>query len=704
MMKKIIISSLTMLALLSCNSGGYSSLVDPFWGSGAYDGPVSEGLARGWSWEKARSGNTHPGAVLPFGWVSACGFSGGYSSGYGRVGYSSCEVPPMMLDSLRLWGISHFHQSGVGLMRKFYNYFLFTPYCAGADLSRASSVSHEKARPGYYAATLPDYGASFELTVRSFAALHRYNFGSGEGHLRIDAAHAGLGTQCFQPIRPSEKAETIQSCTLGQVAEGEWAGTMRAYGVDIHFAFITPSNVLSSTLDGPVLDISFAGKDAEIIAGFSLESIEKAVSSAREALDAGFKASRILADNLWDEALGRVRARFSDPVLERRFYSALYQSMIKPCECGPGRFTDFTTFWDVYHSELPLMLSFAPGKGRGMVEHLFSTIDSLGFCPISQILDTTVVHKDNQATALPVYTLCDAFWRGVISEAEYPRLKRVLEKEFAHADISGTPPSHTLDLSGAYSAAAFVAGSCSDTAFADSLRALARIWKDVYDPATGLLFENAQYYEGNHFNYSFRAHLGMSERISMAGGRDGFQTLLDRFFRFIPDFSDWSVDNDRARRRNYFEGLNNEPDMDTPYSYLWCGRPDRTAEVIDAVRRFRYADGEGGCPGNNDAGATGSWYVWNSLGIYPLAGTPYYMLGSPSVDSAGIDFASGTLDVEVRRESPDSIYPAGYEFDGVAFSEPWIEVSRLEKGGRLVFHLKDTPSSELAPVPQWLDN
>jgi len=701
-MKKILLPALALLALLSCRQNEYSSLVDPYWGTGAYDGPVSEGIARGWNWEKARSGNNHPGAVLPLGWVSVCGFSGGYSSGYGRVAYSSCEVPPMMLDSIKLWGISHFQQSGTGLMHKFYNYFLFTPYCEGADLSLASSVADETARPGYYAAELKDYGASFEVTARPFAALHRYKFDKGIGCLRIDAAHAGLGTQCYQPIRPFEKEEQIQALSFKQSGENEWTGTMRAYGVDIHFAICTPSEVKSSLIAGSMLELTFAGKEALTVAGFSLESVEQALSSAHEALDAGFRKSLADAEREWNGTLGRVRAQFSDPQLQRRFYSILYQSLIKPCECVPGRYTDFTTFWDVYHTELPLIISFVPDKGRGIAGHLLNTIETLGFSPINQILDTMIVHRDNQATALPVYTLCDAFWRGAVSTEDYPRLKSVLEKEFAHADLSRTPPSHTLDLAGAYGAAAFVAEYCGDQAFADSLRSLQGIWKNVYDPSTGVLYENAPYYEGNHFNYSFRAHPDMAERIALAGGQDSFRALLDHFFCFDADFSDWTAENDRARRRDYFEGLNNEPDMDAPYTYLWCGRPDKMAEVVDAVRRFRYTDGEGGCPGNNDAGATSSWYVWNCLGIYPMTGTPYYMLGSPSIESAGINFASGTLDIEVVRESAGSIYPAVYEFNGVSFREPWIKVSDLEKGGKLVFHLTDTPSGELAPIPHWL--
>jgi len=571
----------------------------------------------------------------------------------------------------------------------------------GADLNLASAVDGETASPGYYAAALRDYGASFEVTARPFAALHRYKFkGGGLGCLRIDASHAGLGTQCYQPIRPFEKDEQIQALRFEQSGENEWTGTMRAYGVDIHFAICTPSELKSSMLAGPVLELVFDGTEAQTVAGFSLESEDEALKNAYEALEAGFDKSLREAQRCWEETLGRVRAKFTSQRLQRRFYSALYQSLIKPCECTPGRFTDFTTFWDIYHTELPLILSVSPDKGRGIAEHLMYTIEELGFAPISQIMDTLIVHRDNQATALPVYTLCDAFWRGALGVEEYPRLKGALEKEFAHADLSSTPPSHTLDLAGAYRAAAFVAKQCGDEPFADSLSLLETVWRNVYDQSTRVLFKDATYYEGNHFNYSFRAHPGMAERISFAGGQVGFLSLLDHFFCFDADFSGWSASNDRARRRDYFEGLNNEPDMDTPYTYLWCGRPDRMAEVVDAVRRFRYTDGEGGCPGNNDAGATSSWYVWNCLGIYPMTGTPYYMLGTPSVDEAEIDFAGGTLRIEVFRESPSSIYPVGYEFNGSAFSEPWFKVSDLEKGGTLVFHLSDSPVH--APAPDWL--
>ena len=53
---------------------------DPFWGNGPTAAPQGEDLAKHWNWLKAQTGNTHPGALMPCGWVSVLPFSGAYSS------------------------------------------------------------------------------------------------------------------------------------------------------------------------------------------------------------------------------------------------------------------------------------------------------------------------------------------------------------------------------------------------------------------------------------------------------------------------------------------------------------------------------------------------------------------------------------------------------------------------------------------------
>ena len=208
----------------------------------------------------------------------------------------------------------------------------------------------------------------------------------------------------------------------------------------------------------------------------------------------------------------------------------------------------------------------------------------------------------------------------------------------------------------------------------------------------------------------------MRDRVALAGGMERFNSLLDKFFcvGYEPDpnepvqpnrrkgIADYMPEFTRERplRPGYFEGLCNESDMDTPYAYLWCGRADRLAEVLDLVRRCRFTSGEGGCPGNNDAGSLGSWYVWSCLGIYPLAGTPCYLLGSPSVESAELRFRKGVLNIKVERTAPDAIYPVGYRLNGRAFDCPCLSVSELEKGGELVFVLDGKPKFGRSPIPE----
>ena len=105
--------------------------------------------------------------------------------------------------------------------------------------------------------------------------------------------------------------------------------------------------------------------------------------------------------------------------------------------------------------------------------------------------------------------------------------------------------------------------------------------------------------------------------------------------------------------------------------------------------------------GDNDTGALSSWYVWSCLGLYTLTGMPCCLLGSPSVMQAELDLPGSMLKIAVERESANSIYPVGYEFNGRKFSEPWLKLSEAESGGELTFRLADLPAGD-SPVPDWL--
>lgn len=695
---------LTMLAAVVVMSesgnaacGDVLSAVDAFWGSGGTQSPRSEGMSRGWNWLKAQTGNTHPGAVMPFGWVSCCAFTGGYSSGYGRFGVSSSGPAREAIRENAAFGFTHFHQTGAGWCRQFYNLFLFTPSVPGADVSRASRLVCEKASPGRYSAELADYGCAFELAAAPYAACHRYRYSSGGGTLRVDTKAAGFRSDIFggrDTYSESAKCLGIQS------GDGRWRGCVRIYERPLWFDLrVLKGAVASSEVDDGVIALRFADSDAETAIGFSLTGAEEASARADEAAKAGFSQMARDAARAWTRRLSRIRARFDNGGATSLFYSALYHSLIKPVEIGDGRYIDFMTMWDMYRTTLPLTLATQPDAARRIALSRLADSEKYGFIPNWHTMKEEFSRSDEQATALGVIVLADAFFRGALTPADYPRMKAAFARELDGADLAGKSPTHTLDLSCARRAAAFVAERCGDAAYADRLKAESRAWKTVFDRSTGYLSRDGRYYEGDWRNYSFRPLPGMAERVSLAGGTVAFGRMLEEFFAV--GFEPKAGDGERIARGGRFEGFNNESDIDAPYSCIWAGRAALFAEICALGRRCRFTNGEGGLPGNNDSGGLSAWYVWSCLGLHPLSGTPYYLLGSPSVDFAEIDFARGTLAIEVARESPESIYPMGYEFDGRSFSEPWLSVDEVETGGRLVFRLADRPSAARSPVPEW---
>jgi len=331
------------------------------------------------------------------------------------------------------------------------------------------------------------------------------------------------------------------------------------------------------------------------------------------------------------------------------------------------------------------LLSFSPEHARDMLMSMIGTIEKLGNFPIFHFMSSKPEMESCQAMALVIYTLCDGYTRGILTEEDYPRVKAAIQSELSHAHTEGKSPTHILDLSGAYESARIIAELCGDTAFAAEKKEKRAIWRKAYDPGTGYLIKDAVYYEGTFRNYSFRPHVEMEQRIELAGGKEKFLAMLDDFFAV-----NYSTDKPFVReiREGYFEAMNNETDMDTPYAYLWCGRPDRLALILDTIRRHQFTDGEGGAPGNVDSGALSSWYVWACLGVYPLTGSEDYLLGSPSVTEATLQMTHGTLHISVERAGESAIVPERVQFNGRDLTEMRVPVREMEQGGELKFFLK----------------
>jgi putative alpha-1,2-mannosidase len=180
--------------------------------------------------------------------------------------------------------------------------------------------------------------------------------------------------------------------------------------------------------------------------------------------------------------------------------------------------------------------------------------------------------------------------------------------------------------------------------------------------------------------------------------------MLDRFFGYgaapvkqpgrCPDPAEMAA----GYALNRFEGLNNEPDMEAPWAYHYAGRPDRTAEVVQAALTWQFGTGRGGLPGNDDSGGLSSWYVWASLGLFPVAGQSLYLINAPSFAHARLDLGGQELSIDAHgfvEPTPDGPpqYVQSVRFNGRPLEQSWLSARELHRGGQLEITLGPRPST-----------
>ncbi|MCE0485522.1 glycoside hydrolase domain-containing protein [Ornithinimicrobium sediminis] len=715
--------------------------VDPFIGTERADLPVPTGLAATWWSPKPPVGNTHPGATYPLGMVSACSYAGGYPTGYGRYDLSTEGEPRLLHPRLVASGVTHFHQSGTGAIRAYYNYVRVTPMVQPLDgLGTTWPLTDEHAEPGYYAATLAS-GIRLEVTVGPRSAVHRYTFPEhDDARVVLDLSHGGLAVPHGETVprraqvqtldqRRAEAVVVMEGTPLAlhvEVDAGDWQQVLWHDHRAVHGGTALQLDHIRATILRPFGVLwhgpAEAGRVVEVRVGFSLRGADQARANLQR--DTGgartgvFDLRRAQTATDWRADLGAVRVRTASPALRSVLATALYHSLVKPALArdesptwaadGPYAF-DLCTMWDIHRTQLPLLTALLPERAVELANALLTICEEEGNLPIGYRMAKGADRFWQQGSALAHTFLADLCrldlpgvdWEWALSLMAGD-LRRSLGEDFLLHGVAH-PVTHTLDLAFGYHCTAVVARRVGDAALADRCERLAERWTNAFDPATGLLVDST-FYEGGRWNYSFRITHDMRARIELAGGEERFTSLLDRFFGYgAAPVSQPGPDPDAAELADgialqRFQGLNNEPDLDAPWAYHYVGRPDRTAEVVQAVVRQRFGTGRGGLPGNDDSGGLSSWLVWAVLGLFPVAGQGVYLINAPVVEEARVRL--GERHVVVTATGALPAWPDGpvdyvqsVTWQGRPLDRSWIPARELHRGGHLQVELGPAPST-----------
>ncbi|MDR0311969.1 MAG: glycoside hydrolase family 92 protein [Treponema sp.] len=681
----------------------FSDYVDVFHGNLEYDLPQPQGVAATWFFLKAQTGNTHPGATLPFGAPSVCPYTGGYPTGYTPYWINYHSRPDRIMDpaALQAVGFSHFHQSGTGAINFYYNYFIITPVAGELLPERFTrfALENEKGSPGFYSCTLG--GIPVSIAAGKMACCYRVVFPSSGGSIIIDPELNGL----FRGKKSEAPPGKLLSLELGNnhvAARIQYAFPLSAY-------LRCPKAKSINRLSDGRLAIRFDAGETELSLGFSYNGEERAKVNAD--CISGFGNTRDKARAEWDRLLGAVEI---DADAEQRgvFYSCLYHSLVKPCNISGDSpywndescWIDLATMWDAYKAQLPLIFTLYDKEGASLMNSMIKSARHLGFYPNCFILNPPDTDTDMQARALGWHSVYDAFVRGV--PADYAAaldcmekdINRSINNDFLKNGITTPYLSHTWDLSSACFSAGLLAKALKLSGKADLFFNYSENWSNILDKSTGLMFARGRFYEGNQWNYSFRLLPQTAARV--ADSRDFFIKNLDSFFGYgaPPVTQNTDPRNLEAMKAgealSRFEGFNNETDMEAPYAYIFANRHDRTAELCRLGMDAMFAPGRGGICGNDDSGGLSGMYVCNTLGLFPASALPYLFIGSPGIKESSLRLRNNKVfTVRSKNFSSANFYVKKAALNGKALDRAWLWVEELMAGGVLDLEMSSQPEA-----------
>lgn len=455
-----------------------------------------------------------------------------------------------------------------------------------------------------------------------------------------------------------------------------------------------------------------------------------------------FEQTKQQAQASWNKELNKVQVEGSAD-LKTNFYTALYHTFISPTTYMDAdgaykgldqdihyakNFTNYTTFslWDTYRALHPLFNIVQPKRNADMVQSMLQHFDqsSLHMLPIWS-------HYANDNWCMSGYhsvsVIADAFIKGNASgidinkaldacittarNRKYEGIGLYMDKNYIPADKSGVGTSTTLEYAYDDWCIAQLAKKAGrndiyreflqrsqnyNNVFDNSTRFMrARLsdgkFKEPFDP----LSTNGQgFIEGNSWNFSFFVPHDPASLVKLMGGNTAFTSRLDSLFTMhLPD--EFFAETEDITRDGIIGGYvhGNEPAHHVAYLYNWSGAPWKTQAEVRHILEMQYKPAPDGLGGNDDAGQMSAWYIFSSLGFYPVApGSAEYAIGSPSVDKAVLHLDNGkTFTVETKNQSATNVYVQSITLNGKPHPSFFLSHSDIMNGGKLVFVMGNKP-------------
>ncbi len=498
-------------------------------------------------------------------------------------------------------------------------------------------------------------------------------------------------------------------------------------------------------------DLNFGNiknQPVELEIGISFVSLKNArLNLDKETKGLDFEAVRNVTRKTWDTALSKIKIKSPDPAIKTNFYSALYHAMTMPTDFTDvnGQYLGFKdqvstakgftyrtdmSLWDTFRTEHPLLILIAHNIQLDCLKSLVRMTRIDGAIPRWP----SEAGETGSMFGTPTdMVIAESYLKGIknfeVGELYAAMKKTALETVqggggrkdiqylnkygYVPADLENISVSKTLELAWADGSIALLAKALGKTEDAALFTEKSMAYKNIWNPATKyfqgryadgtwqtpFLPNFLSYYdeilpkkvstaycEGSPRQWRWSAPLDSAGLIGLFGSKDYFVSELNTFMGdasknrsdIVPGSGFW---------------IGNEHDMHAPYLFDDAGRPDLTQKWVRWALAERFSADANGIDGNEDGGALSAWYVLSAVGLYPVAGSDRYWIGSPNVDSAKLNLGGGkTLTVIAKNQSADNIYVQSVTLNGMKLNKPSIVHSQIANGGTLTFTMGKSPA------------
>jgi predicted alpha-1,2-mannosidase len=681
-MKNIIVAFLIIVVSASCKHKkeiDYTQFVNPFIGT--------EG-----------TGHTFPGPCMPFGLVQPGpdNIDNGwdYTSGY------------QYKDSIIL-GFSQTRANGTGINE--FGDILLQPFVNDKkeNFGETYLKETEKASPGYYAVTLSN-AVKVELTCTERVAFHQYTYPSSTAKLLVDLQHGLRFLNDSVVLESNIKIEDNKTIS-GWCHKKNWVERRCFFTIQFNqpvASVIVLERKSKEAAPRYVLSFNLKEKTLQTKIALSSVSVDGAKNNLKSELS-GWDFKAVVANNkkVWNSYLSRIEIE-AEKKQKEIFYSCMYRLFIQPSNIADvdgkyrgaddsirtaknGEYYSTLSLWDTYRAAHPLYTLVAAEKVNGFINSMIEHSKVAGFLPI-----WTAWGKDNYCMignhAIPVIT--DAYNKGFtdfdVEQALQQMIKSTTQNHinsnwallnkygyYPFDSLNNEAVSRTLEHGVDDYCIAILADKMGKRGIASTYYKRAKYYKNLYDSstkqmrgrdskgnwrspfnpliATSPLNNPGDYTEANAWQYFWTpAQYDVEGMIQLLGGKKMFTAQLDSFFS-IKALNPNKHLGQEAMIGQYAHG--NEPSHHIAYLYAYSDKPERGKELITQICNEFYDNTTTGMIGNEDCGQMSAWYIFSTLGFYPV--NPVggeYVIGKPQVKSAIVYLKDGKL-LKIKNKNAQSV-------------------------------------------------